>query len=552
MPRAGSLPPELARVVSLGVVSLVAALLTSPAVPGPPRKGERTAAAKPPASGAEGARRGGASDFNGDGFADLAIGVPKETIGGADNLGAVNVLYGSASGLTARGDQLWHQDAPGVPGSGEPGDLFSFALSAGDFNGDGYCDLAIGAPFEDTSGGANAGSVTLLYGSPGGLTAAGARTITEDARGVSGAGEAGDQFAYALSAGDFDGDGFDDVAAGVQREDVGAVANAGAVVILFGSKDGVRAAGSTRWTQSAPGVADVPERGDEFGRALAAGRFDADRFDDLAVGVPLEDRSRRGGEGMAHVLRGSIAGLTPHADLALAQGAPGMGDDAEPGDAFGEPLAAGDIDADGLDDLVIGAPTEDVSGHEDAGALNVLRGSRRGAVPASPSFWHQDAPGVPGSAGGVDGFAEALAVGDVDADGYADVAASAEFDDEAGPGASGAVGVLFGSADGLTAAGAQLWTQDSPGVPGAAEEGDHFGSALAIARFGSSPAADLAIGVHFEQVGALDHAGMIEVVPGSSAGPSGDGARGWTQDSPGILERVERRDFFPFALSATG
>jgi FG-GAP repeat len=519
MPRAGSLPPELARVVSLGVVSLVVALLPSPALAGPPRKGERPAVAEPPTSGAEGARRGGASDFNGDGFADLAIGVPKETIGGADNLGAVNVLYGSAFGLTARGDQLWHQDAPGVPGSGEPGDLFSFALSAGDFNGDGYCDLAIGAPFEDTSGGANAGSVTLLSGSPGGLTAAGARIITEDARGVPGAGEAGDQFAYALSAGDFDGDGFDDLAAGVQREDVGPVANAGAVVILFGSKDGVRAAGSTRWTQSAPGVADLSERGDE---------------------------------GMAHVLRGSLAGVTPRADLALAQGAPGMGDDGEPGDAFGEPLAAGDIDADGLDDLVIGAPTEDVSGHEDAGALNVLRGSRRGAVPASPSFWHQDAPGVPGSAGGVDGFAEALAVGDVDADGYADVAASAEFDDEAGPDASGAVGVFFGSAAGLTAVGAQLWTQDSPGVPGAAEDGDHFGSALAIARFGSGRAADLAIGVHFEQVGALDHAGMIEVVPGSSAGPSGDGVRGWTQDSPGILERVERRDFFPFALSAAG
>ena len=53
-------------------------------------------------------------DYNGDGFDDLAIGVPDEDIGAISNAGAVNVLYGSASGLTAAGDQLWHQDSSGV------------------------------------------------------------------------------------------------------------------------------------------------------------------------------------------------------------------------------------------------------------------------------------------------------------------------------------------------------------------------------------------------------------------------------------------------------
>ena len=67
-------------------------------------------------------------DFDGDGFDDLAIGVPKEDIGTIANAGAVNVLYGSGAGLTAGGDQLWHQDGVGVQGMAEDGDQLGFSL----------------------------------------------------------------------------------------------------------------------------------------------------------------------------------------------------------------------------------------------------------------------------------------------------------------------------------------------------------------------------------------------------------------------------------------
>src|SRR6266496_1013289 len=117
------------------------------------------------------------TDFNGDGSADLAIGIPFEDVGAIGNAGAVEVMYGSAAGLTATGDQFWTQDATGTDPS-EAGDNFGSFVATGDFDGDGFTDLAIGAPFEDVGAVANAGAVTVLYGSPLGLTDDGAQFWT--------------------------------------------------------------------------------------------------------------------------------------------------------------------------------------------------------------------------------------------------------------------------------------------------------------------------------------------------------------------------------------
>jgi hypothetical protein len=66
--------------------------------------------------------------FKGDGYADLAVGVPGEGVDGRDDAGAVNVLYGSVGGLSSAGDQLWHQNQPGVAGSAQADDLFGATL----------------------------------------------------------------------------------------------------------------------------------------------------------------------------------------------------------------------------------------------------------------------------------------------------------------------------------------------------------------------------------------------------------------------------------------
>ena len=108
-------------------------------------------------------------DFNGDGFDDLAIGVPMEDFDGMADAGAVHVLYGHKSGLRANKDQLWHLNVQGVNGTAQPGDQFGAAVAVGDFNGDGFDDLAVSAPFADVSGFADAGSVHVIYGSEDGL-----------------------------------------------------------------------------------------------------------------------------------------------------------------------------------------------------------------------------------------------------------------------------------------------------------------------------------------------------------------------------------------------
>ena len=122
------------------------------------------------------------SDFNGDGYSDLAVGVPGHDLGGHINVGQVNVIYGSATGLTAAGDQVWWQGSPGIKGvpegrDGPPGarllgDAFGGQLASGDFDGDGYADLAVTSTYDREAGDA-LGAVNVIYGGPAGLHATG-------------------------------------------------------------------------------------------------------------------------------------------------------------------------------------------------------------------------------------------------------------------------------------------------------------------------------------------------------------------------------------------
>jgi hypothetical protein len=135
------------------------------------------------------------ADFNNDGADDLAVGVPLDSVGAMVGAGAVNVLYGSASGLTGTGGQLFSQ----VGGAVEAGDQFGFALAAGDFNHDTFADLAVGAPFEGVGGTVEAGAVSVLPGSAGGLTAAGGQLFTQDTPGVPGSAQELDFFGFTLA-----------------------------------------------------------------------------------------------------------------------------------------------------------------------------------------------------------------------------------------------------------------------------------------------------------------------------------------------------------------
>jgi FG-GAP repeat len=274
------------------------------------------------------------ADFNNDGAADLAIGVPFEWVGPVQDAGAVNVLYGSAGGLQGPGSQFFTQDTPGVPGTVDAQDSFGFGLATGDFNRDGFADLAVGVPGEDIGTIGSAGAVVALYGSPGGLTTNGTQLLTQ----AGGAIELNDAFGGALATGDFIHDGFADLAASA-GEDVGSVPDAGAVSMLLGSSGGLTTVGGRLFTQ----VGGAVEAIDRFGASLTAADFDHDGFTDLAAGAPFETVGSIREAGAVSVLYGSGGGLTRVGGQLFTQNSPGVASSAEALDNFGLTLAAGGL-----------------------------------------------------------------------------------------------------------------------------------------------------------------------------------------------------------------
>ena len=269
------------------------------------------------------------------------------------NAGAVNVIYGSASGLSTtvvRSDQFWSQNTPNVENVAQANDHFGSALLTGNFNNDGFADLAIGVEDEDVASLSgtilNAGAVNVIYGSASGLSA----TVKPDQIFEQGLGdleqmpEFPDNFGYSLAAGDFNNDQRDDLAVGVPNEGV-AQGFDGIVQVIYGSSSGLSTSevlADQIFQQGVGGLGDMPENLDQFGLSLAAGDFNNDQLDDLAVGAPPENNIFTN-DGIVQVIYGSSSGLStsavlPDQKFILADGASPANDD-----LYGLTLSAGDF-----------------------------------------------------------------------------------------------------------------------------------------------------------------------------------------------------------------
>jgi hypothetical protein len=468
-------------------------------------------------------------DFDADGRPDLAVGMPGEATAGQAAGGAVLVLPGGSAGPAAAGAQLWSQNAPGVPDAAEAGDRFGSALAAGDFDADGYDDLAVGAPGEN----GGAGAVHVLRGSRSGLTTALTRVLTQGTPGLHDDPASGDRFGAALAAARFDADETEDLAIGVPGESVAApdalLAGAGAVHVVPGTAGGLSGRGARAFHRATNGVTGDPGAGDGFGTALAAGDLGGGQRADLAVGVPDDAVGGRAGAGAVHaLLAGGSTGIGVTGDSLWTQDTPGIPDAVEPGDRFGAALAIGALGSGGPGDLAVGVPGEGLSGAARAGAVAVLYGGASGPSATGAQLLHQDSPGMPGAVEAGDGFGASLAT--TRPRGSAPWLGVAAPDEDAGTAAdAGWVVALRATDDPLGPVGSRVFEQGAGGLPDLAEAGDRFGAELGALGAG------LALGAQTEDVGALADAGAVVVLrAGSGGGPEPSGSVLWHQDVAGV------------------
>ncbi|MCH2107615.1 MAG: hypothetical protein MK291_13360, partial [Planctomycetes bacterium] len=290
-----------------------------------------------------------------------------------------------------------------------------------------------------------------------------------------------------------------------------------------------------------------------FGSSMAAGYFNDDEYCDLAIGTPAERINGKNHVGGVVVLYGSMWGLTTNNMKKLTQDTYGVAGVCESGDSFGASLAAGDINGDGVDDLVIGAPGEDIGSIQGAGMIHVIWGTNWGLSTAYDASFHQDSSGVPGDAEEGDGFGRALAIGDFDGDHYMDLAVGVPGEDLFGAGSSaGMVNLFRGRPNGIATSSRTLsqFRSIAPSWDWMAQSWDKFGSSLAAADINGDGRDDLVVGSPGEDIGSKSSAGAVDVIL-FKAGSNFPVLKQTHlhQDTPGVTGGSESYDYFGTSLA---
>ncbi|TQL21288.1 FG-GAP-like repeat-containing protein [Streptomyces sp. SLBN-134] len=339
-----------------------------------------------------------------------------------------------------------------------------------DFNGDGHRDLAYRG-YNDTD--RTGGTVTVVYGTAGGLDTTRTQLIHQDSPGIPGTGEEDDMFGETLASADLNKDGYADLVVGNPSEHVGTARYRGTVTVVWGSGSGL--SGGTNLS---------PRSGAEgnFGRDVATGDFTGDGSPDLAV---------IGGE-EAWLYRGPFtkAGGTGSVSKIDKSG----------GGWYSHGLAAGKVNGDGRTDLVV-LGTQYETGDVPRHRIWFLKGSASGLT-SGPYKTFASAPW-------------SATIGDFDKNGYGDIAVGLPDQSDG----KGAVTVWRGTSTGPS--GSSTFTQATPGVSGTPEAEDNFGYSVSAADANGDGYADLAVGVPQEDVDGRTDQGGVHFFRGGPGGLSG-------------------------------
>ncbi|MGD8629244.1 MAG: integrin alpha [Gammaproteobacteria bacterium] len=380
-------------------------------------------------------------DLEVDGVADLAVGAPGDDSGGSDR-GAVWILFMDSDGTVDMEEKISDRNGD-FNGTLHDGDAFGRAVTGTGIrglNGDDILDIVVGAPGDD-DGGSDRGAVWVLFLNQDGTVQNEAKISSTEGN-FDGSLDDGDRFGTALAVlGDLDGNGVADLAVGAPGDDDGEP-DAGAIWILYMNSDGtVR---TEQKISSDHGSLEAPLRsGDAFGSAIAnIDTLNGDTVPDIVVGAPGDDD---GGvdAGAAWVLY-----LAANGSVIDEQKISPLEGDFEgaiqPGDEFGYALAnAGDVDNDGISDLLVGAPGDDDGGTDSGAAWLLFPGSDgkvNGAQKLSPL---EGLLGASLTAG--DRFGSAVAgIGNLDRERATDLVVGAPFADDDDDGTdTGSIWVLF-------------------------------------------------------------------------------------------------------------
>ena len=397
-----------------------------------------------------------AGDVNGDGFDDILIGAFQGDPGGDSSAGESYLVFGRGKGFPAAFDLSTLNGKNGFRLDGiNAFDLSGRSVSeAGDINGDGFGDIVIGALGGDPAGESSAGESYVLFGKAGGFSPTFELSTLNGTNGFRLNGiAADDQSGVSVSsAGDVNGDGFGDILIGAYGGDPGGDSAAGESYVVFGQAGGFSTSLDLSALDGSNGFRlDGLDAGDRSGRSVsAAGDINGDGFGDILIGAPNGDPGGDSSAGETYVVFGRERAFSATFDLTRLNGNNGFRiDGINAGDRSGLSVSsAGDVNADGFDDIVIGGPNGDSSAGEsyvvlgkaggftaavDLSALNGKNGFRLDGIDAD------DQSGVSVSS-----------AGDVNGDGFDDILIGAYGGDPGNSLSAGESYVVFGKARGFS------------------------------------------------------------------------------------------------------